>query len=211
MGVWSNLKQREILKAQQVKYKTDTEGKPLKTTQMEDETILFQLAFLTLFKLFKDWQTRSKTVPSYLWCVSDRSDKHKITDETNVVIVGKKKTRRPTKKIPENHTDRHPVQLLNEIRRGVLFSIVSKVGTSSNITFTIGANVDDKWFVGEGKTKKEATKNCVIEILKLCHAIVFTNSGKVDPTPENCQICYIFVNQLYLLIMYLSSRKIFIK
>ncbi len=35
--------------------------------------------------------------------------------------------------------------------------------------------VDGKTFTGEGKTKKEAKKNCAIEVLKLCHAIAFTN------------------------------------
>ena len=94
---------------------------------------------------------------------------------SNVSIIGMTRAQKPAKKIPENPTDRHPVQLLNELRGGVLFNLVSEVGTSPNITFTIGVDVDGKTFTGEGKTKKEAKKNCAIEVLKLCHAIVFSN------------------------------------
>ena len=106
-------------------------------------------------------------------------------DETNVLIVGMTRTQKLSKKILDNPTDRHPVQLLNELRGGVLFNLVSEVGTSPNITFTIGVDVDGKRFTGEGKTKKEAKKNCAIEVLKLCHGIVFTNSVKLDPIPQN--------------------------
>lgn len=162
-------------KEAKMKTQTDSEGNPLKPNQMEDETPWAQLASLALFKLFNDWQAQGKTVPNDLWRVPDGKDKDESMDDTNVSIIGMTRTQKPAKKIPENPTDRHPVQLLNELRGGVLFNLVSEVGTSPNIKFTIGVDIDGKTFTGEGNTKKEAKKNCAIEVLKLCHSIVFTN------------------------------------
>lgn len=135
------------------KEQTDAEGNPLKPNQMEDDTPWAQLASLALFKLFSDWQCQGKTVP-------------------NVLCTGPQK---PAKKLPENPTDRHPVQLLNELRGGVIFN-PGEVGTSPNIKFTIGVEIDGKSYTGEGKTKKEAKKNCAIEVLKQVHNIAFNNT-----------------------------------
>ena len=158
------------------KQQTDAEGNPLKPNQMEDETPWAQLASLALFKLFNDWQAQGKTVPSDLWKVPDGKDKDdSMEDPRWNDLVGMAKTQKPAKKIPDNPTDRHPVQLLNELRGGVMFNLVSEVGTSPSITFTIGVEIDGKTFIGEGKTKKEAKKNCAIEVLKQCHGIVFSN------------------------------------
>ena len=93
--------------------------------------------------------------------------------DTSISIAGMTRTQKPAKKVPENPTDRHPVQLLNELRGGVLFNLVSEVGASPNISFTIGVDVDGKTFTGDGKTKKEAKKNCAIEVLKHVHNITF--------------------------------------
>lgn len=161
-------------KEAKIKEQTDSDGNPLKPNQMEDETPWAQLASLALFKLFNDWQAQGKTVPSDLWRVPDGKEKD-IMDSESISIVGVTRTQKPAKKIPENPTDRHPVQLLNELRGGVLFNLISEVGTSPNITFTIGVDIDGKTFTGEGKTKKEAKKNCAIEVLKLVHNIVFSN------------------------------------
>lgn len=158
------------------KEQTDAEGNPLKPNQMEDETPWAQLASLALFKLFNDWQAQGKTVPSDLWKVPDGKDKDdSMEDPRWNDLVGMARTQKPAKKIPDNPTDRHPVQLLNELRGGVMFNLVSEVGTSPSITFMIGVDIDGKTFTGEGKTKKEAKKNCAIEVLKQCHDIVFTN------------------------------------
>ena len=166
-----------VKKSQEAKIRqqTDAEGNPLKPNQMEDETPWAQLASLALFKLFTDWQAQGKPVPNELWRAPDGKDKDDIENEEKISFVGMTKTQKPAKKLPENPTDRHPVQLLNELRGGVLFNLVSEVGSSPNISFTIGVDIDGKRFTGEGKTKKEAKKNCAIEVLKQCHDIVFSN------------------------------------
>ena len=156
-----------------LKQQLDADGNPLKPNQMEDETPWAQLASLALFKLFNDWQAQGKTVPSDLWRVPDTTKDKDNNMDTSISIVGMTRTQKPAKKVPENPTDRHPVQLLNELRGGVLFNLVSEVGASPNISFTIGVDVDGKTFTGDGKTKKEAKKNCAIEVLKHVHNITF--------------------------------------
>jgi len=166
-----------VKKSQEAKLKqqTDAEGNPLKPNQMEDDTPWAQLASLALFKLFTDWQAQGKPVPNELWRAPDGKDKDCSETEQKFSYVGMAKTQKPAKRLPENPTDRHPVQLLNELRGGVLFNLVSEVGSSPNISFTVGVDVDGKRYTGEGKTKKEAKKNCAIEVLKQCHDIVFSN------------------------------------
>ena len=158
-----------------IKEQADPDGNPLKPNQMEDETPWAQLASLALFKLFNDWQAQGKMVPSDLWRVPAGKDNDNSMD--TLPVVGEVRPQKPAKKIPENPTDRHPVQLLNELRGGVLFNLVSEVGSSPNITFTVGVDVDGKTYTGEGKTKKEAKKNCAIEVLKQVHSIVFNKEG----------------------------------
>lgn len=167
-----------VKKSEQAKIKeqSDPDGNPLKPNQMEDETPWAQLASLALFKLFNDWQAQGKMIPSDLWRVPVGKDNDNSMD-TLPTILGEIKPQKPAKKMPENPTDRHPVQLLNELRGGVLFNLVSEVGSSPNITFTIGVDVDGKTYTGEGKTKKEAKKNCAIEVLKQVHTIVFNKEG----------------------------------
>lgn len=167
-----------VKKSQEAKLKqqTDAEGNPLKPNQMEDDTPWAQLASLALFKLFTDWQAQGKPVPNELWRAPDGKDKDCSETEQKFSYVGMAKTQKPAKRLPENPTDRHPVQLLNELRGGVLFNLVSEVGSSPNISFTVGVDADGKRYTGEGKTKKEAKKNCAIEVLKQCHDIVFSNA-----------------------------------
>ena len=163
-------------KEAKIKEQTDADGNPLKPNQMEDETPWAQLASLALFKLFNDWQAQGKEIPSDLWRVPDAKEKDEIMDNTSPISIhGMTRAQKPAKKVPENPTDRHPVQLLNELRGGVMFNLISEVGASPSIMFTIGVDVDGKTFTGEGKTKKEAKKNCAIEVLKQCHNIVFSN------------------------------------
>ena len=48
-------------------------GEPLKPNQMEDETPWAQLASLSLFKLFNDWQAQGYQIPVDLWKAPETS------------------------------------------------------------------------------------------------------------------------------------------
>lgn len=85
------------------------------------------------------------------------------------------------KKLPENPTERHPVQLLNEIRGGIVYNLVERLGSPPNTVFVLGAEVEGRTFNGMGKNKKDAKKNCAMEILKHLHNIVYPESVAANP------------------------------
>ena len=100
---------------------------------MEDETPWLQLASLALFKLFNDWQAQGYVIPAEL--LKNPNDPNNPAapgsvsqDVTmNAVAGGGPKAPKQPKKVPDNPTERHPVQLLNELRGGVVFSVVGKL------------------------------------------------------------------------------------
>lgn len=154
------------------------EGEPLKPNQMEDETPWAQLASLALFKLFNDWQAQGYQIPTELW-KAPNAEGGPATPGTGSVdgsqenMEAAKRPQQPAKKIPENPTERHPVQLLNELRGGVTYNCVSEVGTSPNVVFTIATEIDGKTFNGEGRNKKDAKRNCAVEVLKTAYNIIY--------------------------------------
>ena len=89
------------------------------------------------------------------------------------------RAQQPAKKMPDNPTDKHPVQLLNELRGGVTYNTVSEVGTTPNVVFTIGTDIDGQTFTGEGRSKKDAKRSCAVAALKALYNI---NYPEPDPT-----------------------------
>jgi len=158
-------------------------GEPLKPNQMEDETPWAQLASLALFKLFNDWQAQGYSVPLELWKApsgesgSGAAAAAAPAGQAGAEAEGEKKPQQPAKKMPDNPTDRHPVQLLNELRGGVSYSLVAESGTPPNMTFTFGTQIDGQTFTGEGKNKKDAKKNCAVNVLKVIYEVTY-------PEPE---------------------------
>jgi len=152
-------------------------GEPLKPNQMEDETPWAQLASLALFKLFNDWQAQGYAVPLELWKAPESgagaAAAAAAAAPAGTEAEGEKKPQQPAKKMPDNPTDRHPVQLLNELRGGVSYSLVSETGTPPNMMFTFGTQVDGKTFTGEGKNKKDAKKNCALNVLKVVYQVTY--------------------------------------
>jgi len=157
------------------------EGLPLKPNQMEDETPWAQLASLALFKLFNDWQAQGYQIPVELWKAPNavEAGANGATPGAPAPSVGSQdsseggraKLQQPAKKIPDNPTDRHPVQLLNELRGGVTYNCVNEVGTSPNVIFTLATDVEGKTYTGEGKNKKDAKRACAVQVLKVVYNI----------------------------------------
>lgn len=87
------------------------------------------------------------------------------------------------KALPENPTDRHPVQLLNEMRGPINFQLVEEKGMAPNTIFVLGAEVDGKSYTGEGKNKKDAKKNCAMNILKALYDLVYPKSDPAAAEP----------------------------
>merc|ERR1712029_750420 len=130
---------------------------PNQKPPMEDETPWLQLASLALFKLFNDWQAQGYVIPSEL-----------LKTEGEMKVKPKQ-----AKKVPDNPTDRHPVQLLNELRGGVTFNVVGSSGVTPNIIFTMGFEIEGIEYSGVGRNKKDAKKHCAMEALKTLYNIQY--------------------------------------
>jgi len=158
---------------------TDPTAKP----PMEDETPWLQLASLALFKLFNDWQAQGFVIPNELM----KNPVHEqagngtpaaATGNGNMDVNMKNAppdSQKPkqAKKMPDNPTERHPVQLLNELRGGVTFTVVGSSGVTPNIIFTIGCEIDGTQYTGVGRNKKDAKKHCAMEALKALYKIQY--------------------------------------
>ena len=70
-------------------------------------------------------------------------------------------------------TKRHPVQLLNEMHRGITFQLMEEKGAPPNTVFVMGVEVNGSVYRGEGKNKKEAKKRCALGVLKQVYQIEY--------------------------------------
>ena len=161
---------------------TDPESKP----PMEDETPWLQLASLALFKLFNDWQAQGFVIPNEL--MKNPNEAGNTGNGTVVPVTGNgngnmdvtmgnaplaAQKPKQAKKMPDNPTERHPVQLLNELRGGVTFTVVGSSGVTPNIIFTLGCEIDGTQYTGVGRNKKDAKKHCAMEALKVLYQIQY--------------------------------------
>ena len=106
---------------------------------MEDETPWLQLASLAMFKLFNDWQAQGYVIPNELLKTpaeggntvpgaGGQPDKDVTMTTDPTAQPAQPQKPKQAKKMPDNPTERHPVQLLNELRGGVTFTVVGSSG-----------------------------------------------------------------------------------
>ena len=150
------------------------------SSQNEDETPWLQLASLAMFKLFNDWQAQGFVIPTELLKAEQGATNPSAPavkpkqEPANVEMTdaAPKKPKEP-KKVPDNPTERHPVQLLNELRGGVTFNVVGSSGVTPNIIFTMGCEIEGVEYSGVGRNKKDAKKHCAMEALKALYDIQY--------------------------------------
>lgn len=157
------------------------EADPTAKPPMEDDTPWLQLASLALFKLFNDWQAQGFVIPNELM----KSPNENTTGNGNGASAGSmdvnmanappatKQKPKEAKKMPDNPTERHPVQLLNELRGGVTFTVVGSSGVTPNIIFTMGCEIEGTQYTGVGRNKKDAKKHCAMEALKVLYNVQY--------------------------------------
>jgi hypothetical protein len=142
---------------------------------MEDETPWVQLASLALFKLFNDWQAQGFVIPNELLRNPNEGPGVPIApavvmnQDTTMPMLDNNTPQKmkQAKKVPDNPTDRHPVQLLNELQGGVAFVVAGESGVPPSVIFTMGCDIDGKQYTGVGRNKKDAKKHCAMEALKV--------------------------------------------
>lgn len=73
---------------------------------------------------------------------------------------------------------KNPVAFLNEIRGTVDYRDLGTWGQGPTETYTVGANIDGVPYSGTAETKKDAKKNCAIDILTRLYRIAIPDSHK---------------------------------
>ena len=66
---------------------------------------------------------------------------------------------------------KNPIAFLNEIRGNVDYTELGAYGQMPNVTFSVGVNIDGVPYSGTGMNKKEAKKNCAIDVLQRLYRI----------------------------------------
>jgi len=164
---------------------------------MEDETPWLQLASLAMFKLFNDWQSQGFVIPPELMknpnentgngaATGNGAGNMDVTMKDAQPAKGSKP--KEAKKMPDNPTERHPVQLLNELRGGVTFIVVGSSGVTPNIIFTLGCEIDGTQYTGVGRNKKDAKKHCAMEALKVLYNVQYPGTLTADAEALKAQV-----------------------
>ncbi|XP_014230354.1 double-stranded RNA-specific editase 1 isoform X1 [Trichogramma pretiosum] len=122
------------------------EAENMETNEEVDEIPWSSLASFALYKLFLEWQNQGTVVPVPRPGISP----NKIKKEMSKTVT--------QKELPPNATLIHPVMLLNQMRPGVTYNEVCRVGNPPNTMFTLGTEIDGKEYTGAAKNKKDAKK-----------------------------------------------------
>ena len=82
--------------------------------------------------------------------------------------------------VSEEQARRHPVQLINELHKGgVIFQLLEENGAPPRTEFVMGVELNGQAFRGEGRSKKEAKKQCAIKLLKEVHGIEYAQEEQL--------------------------------
>merc|ERR1719167_1103924 len=94
---------------------------------------------------------------------------------TNPCSSKPKKTATKTEKpLPENPTEKHPVQLLNEMNGPLVYEQTGQSGSPPNCVFTLTVTVNDVPYSGQGKSKKEAKKSAAQSALASLYNVEYS-------------------------------------
>ncbi|XP_043474814.1 bromodomain-containing protein DDB_G0280777-like isoform X3 [Leptopilina heterotoma] len=133
------------------------------------------LASFALYKLFVEWQNQGTVVP---------------VPRPGVPAGKVKKETKPTiqKELPNNATSVHPVMLLNQMRPGLTYVEVNRVGNPPNTMFTLGVEIDGIEYTGTAKNKRDAKKITAKAALEALYGLTYEEEVKVDHS-EDIQMC----------------------
>jgi len=124
-----------------IKEENNDDSNATMDTSTEDEIPWSSLASFALYKLFLEWHNQGTSVP--------------VPRPGLPTAKGIKKespnAKTPTQKeLPPNPTNIHPVMLLNQMRPGLTYVELSRVGNPPNTMFTLAVEIDGVEYSGTG-------------------------------------------------------------
>jgi len=158
-------------------------GSPNNKRNQESDTPWVSLASLALFKLFNDWQAQGYDIPmemlkgggpEKLIAQGDAAAAAATTPiQGSTSPKPKKVTVKAEKVLPDNPTEKHPVQLLNEMNGPLVYEQTGQTGVPPNCIFTLTVTINETSFSGQGKSKKEAKKAAAQAALAAIHNVQY--------------------------------------
>lgn len=145
-------------------------------TNAEDEIPWSSLASFALYKLFLEWHNQGTSVP--------------VPRPGLPALKGAKKdnpnaARTPVQKeLPPNPTTIHPVMLLNQIRPGLVYVELSRVGNPPNTMFTLAVEIDGVEYSGTAKNKKDAKKAAAKVALLALYGLTYPEDAPKEDDME---------------------------
>ncbi|CAK9803727.1 Double-stranded RNA-specific editase 1 [Anthophora plagiata] len=127
-------------------------GTPMDTNIDESDEIPWSsLASFALYKLFLEWHNQGTSVPVPRPGLPSpvKGAKKEITHVQKTPVQ---------KELPPNATNIHPVMLLNQMRPGLTYVELNRVGNPPNTMFTLAVDIDGIEYTGIAKNKKDAKK-----------------------------------------------------
>lgn len=148
---------------------TKESGEAMETSNDDSDEIPWSsLASFALYKLFLEWQNQGTVVPVPRPGLSPGKPKKEQPKSTG------------PKELPPNALTIHPVMLLNQMRPGVTYNEVSRVGNPPNTMFTLATEIDGQEFVGTAKNKKDAKKIAAKAALQTLFNLVYPEEKEED-------------------------------
>ncbi|XP_050576350.1 double-stranded RNA-specific editase 1-like isoform X3 [Bombus affinis] len=121
------------------------------TVDESDEIPWSSLASFALYKLFLEWHNQGTSVPVPRPGLPSpvKGIKREISHVQKTPVQ---------KELPLNAVNIHPVMLLNQMRPGLTYVELNRIGNPPNTMFTLAVDIDGIEYSGTAKNKKDAKK-----------------------------------------------------
>ncbi|XP_055912287.1 uncharacterized protein LOC129946214 [Eupeodes corollae] len=136
------------------------------SSEETDDVPMVNLASFALYKLFTAWENEGFHVPEF----HPSAPQHNNSQQNTDAVVSKKPVGR--NELPPNWEIMHPATLLCIMRPRLTYTDCGNNGDTTNPAQTVKVIVDDREFVGVGRSKKIARKNVAILV---CNSLFGTN------------------------------------
>lgn len=157
---------------------TEDEQMQVDTNTDESEEVPWSsLASFALYKLFLEWHNQGTSVPvPRPGLPTPVKGSKKILSSASKLPV--------QKELPPNATNIHPVMLLNQMKSGLTYVEISRVGNPPNTMFTLAVEIDGVGYTGTAKNKKDAKKIAAKAALLALYGLTYPEENKMDTSED---------------------------